>query len=453
MTRAAGFLAVAGALALVALLWVAFARDGGDDQHAYVVRAAFDTASGLRSGMEVRVSGVKVGEVRGVTLDQSDPALPDAVAVMDIAAPRVESFRASAHCTVRAASLLGDRYVDCAPRAPGKASPPLSTVKVDGEVQHVLPVARTSSPVDPDLVLDIFRLPVRQRLSIIINELGAGLAGNGVALRDAVHRADPTVLQLNRVLQTVSEQRHALASLADSSERVLEPLARERGHLVSFAAHSADLNEKVAQRSTALEATFRRLPSFLTGLRSTLRGIDGLSATSGPVFADLDASAARLSRATEQLAPIARAGTPAFQALGKAAPEQQRGLVASEPVLDELKQVTPTARPVTKNLSELLESLDKQGGIDRLSQLPRAFSLAANGFDRYGYYGRTHALITTCASYVAAPFPSCGATFAEASDGEAQSAQVARASAAKSGTAAAAQRAKPLLDYLLGTQK
>jgi phospholipid/cholesterol/gamma-HCH transport system substrate-binding protein len=455
MTRLAGALAVGGAMLVVVLLWAAMSRDDGDQ--GYLVRAAFDTASGLRAGMEVRVAGVKVGDVREVTLDQDVPAIPRAVAVMDITAPGMADFRANARCTVRAASLIGDRFVDCAPRAPDKPSPPLPAVKVGGEVQHVLPVSRTSSPVDPDLVLDIFRLPVRQRLSIIINELGAGLAGNGGALREAVRRADPSVLQLNRVLQTVSEQRRALAALADSGARVLEPLARERRHLVGVAVHGAQLNEAVARRGTALRGTFSRLPAFLTGLRSTLREIDGLSATSGPVFADLDRSADRLSKATEQLAPIARAGTPAFRALGDSAPAQAHGLRAARPVLSQLEQITPAAKPVAGDLSSLLESLRKEGGIERLSEVPRALALIGNGFDRYGYFGRTNALATTCTTYVTTPFGSCQGNFI-AEGGSTEAAQAAstrtgaRAGAARSAAPATdPARGKALLDYLLGS--
>jgi hypothetical protein len=45
---------------------------------------------------------------------------------------------------------------------------------VDGERQRVLPVTNTSRPVDLDLVNNTLRLPYRQRLSLILNEFGAG---------------------------------------------------------------------------------------------------------------------------------------------------------------------------------------------------------------------------------------------------------------------------------------
>ena len=47
----------------------------------------------------------------------------------------------------------------------------------DGEGERLLPVERTSSPVDLDLLNDIMRLPYRERFAILLSEFGTGLAG------------------------------------------------------------------------------------------------------------------------------------------------------------------------------------------------------------------------------------------------------------------------------------
>ena len=243
---------------------------GGDPQGGgYVLRAQFDNGSGLRTGMDVRVSGIEIGRVRTIELDQQEPTMPHAVAVIDVTSPAGEGFKQDGSCAIRSATLLGDRYVDC---KLGKAGPALATE--DGA--HLMPVAQTSSPVDPDLMFDIFRLPVRQRLSILINELGAGLAGNGPALNEAIRRANPAFLQLDRTLEVLSGQRRALARLADSSDRVLEPLSRERERLAGFVVHGNELLESVGERREALRATFRRMPAFLRELRPTLSELQGL---------------------------------------------------------------------------------------------------------------------------------------------------------------------------------
>jgi phospholipid/cholesterol/gamma-HCH transport system substrate-binding protein len=406
-------------LLLAAAAVLAIAGFGGGDG-GYRVRVVFDNGSGLRTGMEVRVSGLRVGTVRSIELDQSNPALPRAVAVLQITDHAAANFRADASCALRSASLLGDRVIDCKPGGADASLP-----------DRVLPVTHTSSPVDPDLFLDIFRLPVRQRLSIVINELGTGLAGNGVALRDAVRRADPAFLQLDRVLATLSSQRRALAQLVRSSDRVLAPLARERRHLGGLAQHGNRLLQAVALRRASLRETFRRLPAFLDQLRPTLRQLDGFSAQAGPALSDLDSAAQRLSDATVALRPLAQQGTRGLRALGGAADAQRAALGDAKPVLDQLTRINGPSRAVWGDLYDALASLRSGGSIERLAQTPLALSKTLNGFDKYGYYARTNAIITTCTSYAVHRTSSCGGTFVQ--------------------QPAAKARSAALLDYLMGS--
>jgi phospholipid/cholesterol/gamma-HCH transport system substrate-binding protein len=406
--------ALAVGLVIVAALAAAGATGGSRDD-GYLLRVVFDNGSGLRTGMDVRVSGIEVGSVRSIALDQSRPEVPRAVAVIEITDPTAARFRRDGRCAIRSATLLGDRFVDCKltqPRTAGDpAAPLLPVLDADGERQHLMPVERTSSPVDPDLLLDVFRLPVRQRLSIVINELGTGLAGNGEALREAIRRADPALLQLDRTLSILSNQRRALGRLADSSDRVLAPLARERGRLAGFVTHGKELFQAVALRRGALRETFRRMPAFMRELRPTLAELHGLTRQAGPALADLDAAASDLSDATAALKPAADAGTVGLRALGEAAPAQARGLTDARPVFSQLARVTPTGRRVWTDLDRFLEDLDSSGGFERLVEAPMAVGLSSNGYDRYGYYSRANAVITTCTTYVVRRTSSCVGTF------------------------------------------
>jgi phospholipid/cholesterol/gamma-HCH transport system substrate-binding protein len=410
-------------LLIVAAAAAAAGATGPGDDDAYLLRVVFDNGSGLRTGMDVRVSGIEVGGVRSISLDQSRPEVPRAVAVIEIDDPTAARFRRDGRCAIKSATLLGDRFVDCKltqPRAPGDpVVPTLPVVDVDGQRQHLMTVGRTSSPVDPDLLLDVFRLPVRQRLSIVINELGTGLAGNGEALRATIRRADPALLQLDRTLSILSNQRRTLARLADSSDRVLAPLARERGRLAGFVTHGRQLFQEVALRRAALREAFRRMPAFLRELRPTLRELHGLTGQAGPALADLDAAASDLSDATAALEPAARAGTAGLRALGQAAPDQARGLTDARPVFAQLARVTPTGRQVWTDLDRFLESLDASGGFERLVEAPMAVGLTSNGYDRYGYYSRANAVITTCTTYVVRRTSSCVGTFEPSAEAQA----------------------------------
>src|SRR3954447_5452010 len=167
----------------------------------YRVRAIFDNASFLISGEDVKIGGVKVGTIDKLDLTSDNKA----AVVLRIDDPAFHPFRSDASCKVGLQSLIGEQFVECVPtqeRGPGvKPAPMLARVQSGaGKGEYLLPVARTTTPVNQDLINDIVRMPQRERLRLIINELGAGLAGNGTELRTALRRANPALEQTDRVV-------------------------------------------------------------------------------------------------------------------------------------------------------------------------------------------------------------------------------------------------------------
>ncbi len=228
MTRA---LAVA-AILLVAAVLAAVALTGSEDE-SYRVRAIFDNAGFVIPGEDVRVAGVKVGSVEAVDVT------PDfkAAVVLDIEDEGYQDFRADARCRVRPQSLIGERFVECEPtqrRGAGAEAPGALRQIEDGagEGQYLLPVDRTETTVDLDLINNVMREPYRERLSIILNELGTGLAGRGTDLDAVIRRANPALRELDEVLQLLARQNKQLEALAVDGDRIMAPLARERTRVV-----------------------------------------------------------------------------------------------------------------------------------------------------------------------------------------------------------------------------
>ena len=85
------------------------------------------------------------------------------------------------------------------------------------------------------------RLPYRQRLSLILAELGTGLAGRGYELNQVIRRADPALQEIDKVLALLASQNKVLADLARDSDTALAPLARERSHVSSFIEESSEV--------------------------------------------------------------------------------------------------------------------------------------------------------------------------------------------------------------------
>src|SRR5581483_11891670 len=302
---------IAVALAALGAAGAATASGGGGGD--YRVRAIFDNGGFVVPGEDVRIAGAKVGSVSevGVTLPgdwvnadhSSEPG--KAFVVMTIDDPGFQSWREDASCLIRPQSLLGEKYIDCTPtqpRAPGTPPrPPLETIPSGqpGAGERFLPLQNNGKQVDLDLVQDIQRLPYAQRLTLILNDLGAGLAARGRDLNAVIRRADPALRYTDEVLAILARQNRQLAQLARDSATVLGPLARERRHVSGFIASAGATARATAERSADLESGIRKLPHFLAELRSTMNRLHGFAATAQPVVADLGAAAPSITRATK----------------------------------------------------------------------------------------------------------------------------------------------------------
>jgi phospholipid/cholesterol/gamma-HCH transport system substrate-binding protein len=402
-------LVAAGALAFVAM--GAKSDDGG----AYKVRAIFDNAGFVIPGEDVKVAGVKVGTIDSldVTSDQK------AAVVLNITDPGFQDFRQDANCIVRPQSLIGERFVECnltQKRAAGAPlPPPLKQIKSGpGKGEYYLSVQHTSKTVDIDLIGDIAREPERQRLSLILNELGTGVAGRGKDLNDVIKRADPALKNVDDLLQILATQNRTLQELAKNSDTVLAPLARDRVKVASAIANSNKVAAATASRRGDLEADIQRLPAFLSQLKPTMTRLGALSDEMTPVLNDLDAVAPQVNRLIIQLGPFSQAATPAVTTLGEAAEVGTPAVIAARPVIAKLRKLANVARPVAGTLANVLESLQRTHGIERLMDYTFYQVSAINGFDSIGHYLRAGLIVNSCSTYSTRPVPGCQARFPNA---------------------------------------
>src|SRR6185369_4019505 len=177
------------------------------------------------------------------------------------------------------------------------------------------------------LVGNIMRLPYRQRLSIIINELGTGLAGNGEGLRQAIRQADPALQETDKVLAILAEQNQTLAQLAKNGDEVLRPLARDKQKVADFIDKANTTAVASAERRSDIEAGLQKFPPLLRQLKPTMQRLGGLADQMTPVLEDLNSSAPDINRFIKQLGPFSEAGTPALKSLGDTAVVGDQALI------------------------------------------------------------------------------------------------------------------------------
>ena len=461
-------------IALLALVLITAAvvaavanASGGSGGDPYEVRAIFDDASFAVTGEQVRIAGAPVGSIAAldVCVAQTAPCrsgtLNKAAVTLEIDDARFTPFHANATCAIRPQSLIGEMYVDCNPGA--AAAPQLKRIASGpGKGDYYLPVTQTSSPVDFDIVQDIYQEPVAQRLAIIIDELGTGLAARGSDLNAVIRRADPALGDTDQVLKILAGQNRALAKLATDSDAVLGPLARQRKALADFITQANTTSQASAARAADISKSIRLLPGFLTQLRPLMADLGTLSDQGTPLAGDIGQSAAALGREFKELTPFATTARTALINLGGAAQKSQAPLVATLPLAKQLGQLGDQAAPAATELNRLTASLDKTGAIGQLMSVLIYGTTAANGFDSLGHYVRDELLVSTCTGYSIVPVSGCSAKFTKGSAAAATASAAAvspasravlRNAVAKAGASVASATAAPLrslLDYLIG---
>jgi ABC-type transporter Mla subunit MlaD len=444
--RLAGSAAV---VAVTAAVVAALGAGSNDDGGGYKVRAIFDNASFVIAGEDVKVSGVNVGKIDSLDVD----AKHRAVVVLKIDDPAFRPFRKDATCRIGLQSLIGEQFVECSPTQTrgGDQKPAAELPDVpDGQPgagQHLLPVDRTQTPVGADLLNDIMRVPEQQRLPLIINELGAGLSGNGEALQAALRRSSPALQQADKLVAILASQNETLGKLVDDSSAVLGPLAERRKDLTGFIKNAGEAGAATARQGDALEESFARFPAFLKELGPAADRLGDLADATTPAVNALSSQAKAVNEATARLGPLSQQATPALRTLGKVADRGRQTFPKLDKIVGQLNELGTPLEPLASNLAKLSSSFDDTGGIESLMRFIYFYVGAVNGEDASGHYTRAGLALNNCVDRNAEddPTSTCRARYYDA--GAEGDDSTAAASAART------KASSTLLGYLLGDGK
>jgi ABC-type transporter Mla subunit MlaD len=411
----AAALAAACALALAAVVMLATSAGGSGGE--YRLRAIFDDAGNLTVGEQVTIDGVNVGKVQSV---EPTPHARAAV-VMKIENPGFQDFREDATCTIRPQALIGEKFVDCLPTQPrveGTPLPPeLKKIPAgqEGAGDVLLPVTRTHSPVDQDLLGDIARLPERERLTILINELGAGFAGRGKDLNIVLHRANPALEGLERVLGILANENKVLTDLAVEGDRATAPLAADRERLTGFINSSGAVARASANHRGQIAQNLQAFPAFLEQLGPAMERLGRFADQTTPTMTDLGVAAPGLNKTFESFGPFSKSSEAFFKSFGENARRSSTALRAVEPLLPLVKEFGKQAKPAATNLSGLLagpNGLKNTGGLERLLDFIYLGAGSVNGYDALGHFLRAEVVAsTTCLTYAIAASNKCSGRF------------------------------------------
>ncbi len=334
------------ALTVLVVAGAAVLGAAGGEKSGEPYRAVFDNAFGLTEGGDLKIAGVRAGETTGFKVTRERPH--KAVVEFEISEPGVGELREDARCEIRPQSLIGEYFVDC---QPGSSDEKLA----EG---GTIPVEQTSSTIPVDLVNNILRRPYRERLRLIIAELGTGLAGRSEDLSEVLRRAHPGLRETSQTLQILSNQNRTIQKFIGDAQVVTEQLENRKADVARWVDEAGETAQITATRREELKRNFQLLPGFLDELRPYMVQLGNVADEQIPALADLQAAAPDLDRFLARLGPFSDSSRPAFRGLGEVADDGLRAFRATETEVDELRDLARDVPGLAKPLRQLLQTLD-----------------------------------------------------------------------------------------------
>ncbi|HEX6341124.1 MCE family protein [Umezawaea sp.] len=254
-------------------------------------RAYFSESAGLASGNEVRVAGVKVGEVTGVGL------AGDQVDVVFRVRDTWLGDRTSASIGIK--TLLGDKYLDLAPAGGAPLDPDV-----------VIPRERTLAPFDVSEAVGQLSDTVSR---IDTDQLAESFEVVAEALADTPPHLRSALDGLSSLSRTISSRDEQLVDLAANASRISGTLADRDGELRRLISDGTLLLGELRLRREAISA-------LLTGTRTLADELRGLVADNTaqltPTLERLDRVTAVLQRNQDNLSAALASMAPFVRVFG-----------------------------------------------------------------------------------------------------------------------------------------
>jgi phospholipid/cholesterol/gamma-HCH transport system substrate-binding protein len=211
-------------------------------------KALFSEAGGLVAGNEVTVSGIKVGSVSSVELDNGD-----ALVGFTINGKYALGAETTAH--IRTGTLLGERVLALESAGSGSLSP-----------NEVIPVSRTSSPYT---LTDAISELTSNTEGTEIDTLNQSLDTLSETLDQVAPQLGPTFDGLSRLSRSLNNRNESLAALLRTAGDVTGILSERSGQVNALILNANDLLAVLNERRQAivsLLANTSAVSQQLTGL-------------------------------------------------------------------------------------------------------------------------------------------------------------------------------------------
>jgi len=307
---------------------------------AFKLNAEFSTAQAVVAGQgqTVRVAGVRIGDIGGVTLKDGR-----AIIAMDIEPRYADMVKTNATALLRPKTGLKDMFIDLEP------GPADGTKVKEG---WTIPIRATQPDVNPDEIFSVLDNDTRDYLKLLLNGLGKGLEGRGGDLQDIFARFEPTHRDLARVNGAVATRRSNLRRLITSLNQLNGELADNDDDLAQLVDSSAAVFRSFASEEANVSSAVRELPSTLRQTTDTLGKVQTFAELLGPTTEKLRPAVRALDPANKAVRPFAKEATPQLA-------KQIRPFVReARPLVRDLKPVATRLADASPNLTQVVTRLN-----------------------------------------------------------------------------------------------
>ena len=319
-------------LVVVVAVFLAYqANNGLPFVPTYKLSAELPNADSLVPGNEVRIGGIRVGQIKSVepeTVNNAPcPNDPTRQCTQQVAKVNMELNQdlnpvpINSTVVVRAKSALGLKYLELDRGNSSQGFKPGATMPI---------TSARPEPVEIDQVFNMFDQPTRDAIQVNLLEFGNALAGRGPDLNAAIGQLKPLVQLLTPVMNNLSSPNTGLSNFVSSLSATaaeVAPVAEVQGQLFADLDTTFGAFARVA-RPFIQDAISRAPAAELTTIRTT------------PTIRPFLANTAKLFG---ELAPGFKALAPNAKELGAATVEGIKALALS-PALN--AQLDPTAQAI-----------------------------------------------------------------------------------------------------------
>jgi phospholipid/cholesterol/gamma-HCH transport system substrate-binding protein len=313
----------------------------------FILRAQLSSAQGVLpgQGQAVTISGVRVGQIGGVTLEEG----------VAVASLRIEKRYAhvypDATVLLRPKTPLKDMVAEVDPGTP-KAGAPLRS-------GALLRTDRTAPDVNLDEILASLDRDSRDYLNLLVGDGAQALGGQGGRqLADVFRQFEPLSRHVAKASRLVAVRRAHLKRLVGNLSKLSSELGARDKDIARFVRGSAAVFRRFGNQTRSLQSSVELLPATLATSSRALAKVDKLGKTLGSTATNLDPAAKSLEPALRDLQPFFRKTTPvvrdSLRPLAREARPTTRLLL---PAARDLSQATPNLTTLTGVLNSIVNEL------------------------------------------------------------------------------------------------